>query len=250
MSTPAAYDTIGRHYATQRQPDPRIAAMIDAALGDAASVINVGAGTGSYEPANRTVFAVEPSAVMRAQRQGSAAPCVDGVAAALPVPDASYDAAMAVLTLHHWPDQAAGLRELRRVARRRAVILSWVPDFGEFWLIRDYFPALATLDEGRFFPTAETVALMTRTIGPTRVAVVPVPADCRDGFLAAYWRRPEAYLDPNVRAGISSFHAIDARAGLASLANDLASGRWAARNTDILDRPALDLGYRLFVCDY
>lgn len=171
------------------------------------------------------------------------------MAAALPVADASYDAAMAVLTLHHWSDQAAGLRELRRVARRRVVILSWVPDIGAFWLLRDYFPALATLDKGRFFPTAETVALMTRSIGSTRVAVVPVPADCRDGFLAAYWRRPEAYLDPDVRAGISSFHAIDARAGLARLSDDLASGRWAARNADLLDLPSLDVGYRLFVCE-
>ena len=194
------------------------------------------------------MLAVEPSAVMRAQRPADAAPCIDGTAEALPLPDASYDAALAVLTVHHWRDRAEGLRELCRVARRRAVILSWVPDFGDYWLY-DYLPALREIDLPRFPPEAEAVAQLGEAIGVTRAEVVPVPHDCSDGFLAAFWRRPHAYLDPAVRAGISSFHVIDATAGLARLADDLASGAWQARNAALLDRPALDLGYRLFVSE-
>ncbi len=212
-------------------------------------MVNVGAGTGSYEPVGRNVLAIEPSAVMRAQRPADAAPCIEGVAEALPLADASQDAATAVLTIHHWTDQAAGLRELRRVARHRVVILTWVPDFEEFWLTRDYFPEIAEHDRDLFPPTERLHALVEETIGPASIEAIPIPADCVDGFLAAYWRRPSVYLDPDARAAISSFSYFDPAEGVAKLARDLTSGRWSARNAALLDRGSLDLGYRLIRCE-
>ncbi len=193
----ARYDRIGRSYEATRGEDPRIAAQIWAALGDAETVLNVGAGTGHYEPRDRAVTAVEPSPVMRAQRPPGSAPVIDAVAGALPFADGAFDAAMAILSDHHWPDHDAGLRELRRVARR-AVLLQWDSTGREaFWLARDYMPRWA-LDVP---PLREAMA----ALGPARFEVVPIPHDCRDGFLMAYWRRPEAYLDPVVRANISVF---------------------------------------------
>jgi SAM-dependent methyltransferase len=237
----AIYDDIGQGYARLRQPDPRIAALIEQALGDARSVINIGAGAGSYEPRDRSVLAVEPSDVMIAQRAPDAAPCAQGWAEALPAETGAFDAAMAVLTIHHWRDWRAGLREMRRVARARAVLLTFDPEGPGFWLTRDYFPEIAELDRR----TMPSLAALTEELGPCEATPLPVPHDCRDGFLGAYWRRPEAYLDPAVRRSISVFAKIDAEAGLRKLARDLAAGAWRERNAELLTLDALDVGYRL-----
>lgn len=238
------YDTIGRTYAATRRPDPRIGALIRAALGDARSVVNIGAGTGSYEPPT-TVLAVEPSPVMLAQRPPGAAPAVRARAEHLPLATGSVDAAMALLTVHHWTDLAAGVAELRRVARRRVVVLTWDQRVTrEFWLLRDYLPAAVALDDDRAVP----VERLAEMLGGARIAPVPVPHDCVDGFGAAYWRRPEAYLDPLVRAGMSMLAQVgDAalRPGLDRLAADLADGRWYRRHAGLLARTELDAGYRL-----
>ena len=242
----ARYDTIGRGYARGRQPDPRIAAQLMAALGDAQSVLNVGAGAGSYEPPNRRVIAVEPSAVMLAQRPSGAASAVQARAEALPFPDRAFDATMAVLTLHHWTDRARGLAECARVARRRVVLLTWDPEADAFWLVQDYFPEFADADREAF----PAMVAYTQAFGlgaRVEVAPVPVPRDCVDGFLGAYWARPAAYLDPVVRAGISSFARAGTDAGLGLLAADLETGAWDARHGHLLAADALDLGYRLVV---
>ncbi|MGI5346887.1 class I SAM-dependent methyltransferase [Streptomyces sp. CA-250714] len=220
----ATYDTLGATYARTRKPDPRIAARIHRALGDATDVINIGAGTGSYEP-SRTVLAVEPSQVMLAQRPAGSAPAVQAVAEHLPLRDNAADAVMALLTIHHWSDLAAGISELRRVARRRIVVLTWDQQlFRErFWLVRDYLPEAAAFDDTRAVPTDQLADLL----GGARQEPVPVPHDCTDGFGAAYWRRPRAYLDPEVRAGISmlSQSGEDVIApGLTRLADDLTTG--------------------------
>ena len=243
----ARYDAIGRTYTATRGTDPRIAARIWDALGDARTVVNVGAGTGSYEPPYRDVTAVEPSAVMIAQRPPGAAPAVQASAEALPFEDASFDAAMAVLTLHHWSDLRAGCAELRRVARDRVVVFSWDPSYvGRMWLGPEYFPQYSREDAEGFPSLAEQAA----AFGDAAVEVVPIPWDCRDGFFSAFWRRPEAYLDPAVRAGISTLakRSEDELAeGLARLRADLDSGAWARRHADLLERDELDLGYRLLV---
>ncbi|MFI6621026.1 class I SAM-dependent methyltransferase [Streptomyces sp. NPDC050528] len=246
----AVYDTLGTTYARTRRPDPRIAARIQAALGDAEDVIDVGAGTGSYEPPH-TLLAVEPSRTMLAQRPPGSAPAVCAVAERLPLRDDAADAVMAVLTVHHWTDLAAGLAELRRVARRRVVVLTWDQRvFRErFWLVRDYLPQAAAYDDTRAVPPERLAALL----GGARVETVPVPHDCTDGFGAAYWRRPHAYLDPEVRAGISMLAQTgeDALApGLARLADDLATGRWHERNADLLALDTVDVGYRILVADF
>ncbi|WP_424857853.1 methyltransferase domain-containing protein [Streptomyces sp. SAI-170] len=246
----ATYDALGVSYARTRRPDPRIAAQIDAAVGDARDVVNVGAGTGSYEPV-RTVLAVEPSRVMIRQRPAGAAPAVQAVAEHLPLGDNAADAVMALLTVHHWTDLTAGIRELRRVARRRVVILTWDQRvFRErFWLVRDYLAHAAAFDDSRAVPIDQLIDLL----GGGRTEPVHVPYDCVDGFGAAYWRRPHAYLDPQVRAGISMLAQTgdDALApGLARLADDLAAGRWHTRYADLLTLDSIDVGYRLVVADH
>jgi SAM-dependent methyltransferase len=241
--SPSIYDRIGVDYSNLRKPDPRIAAPILAALGSASSVLNVGAGTGSYEPADRAVTAIEPSAGMIRQRRPSAAPAIQGHAEALPFPDRSFDAVMAILTVHHWTDKARGLREMRRVARGPAIVLTFDPAHRGTWLT-DYLPQLSALDEAQMPPMAD----YERWLGPVEISPVPVPADCSDGFLHAYWRRPAAYLDPRIRRGISSFWALsDVDEGLARLEADLASGHWTRRYGHLLDLDALDAGYRLVV---
>lgn len=240
----ARYDTIGRAYAARRRPDPRIARVVASALGGAKSVVNVGAGAGSYEPAGRAVVAVEPSGVMIAQRSAGAAPAVRGSAERLPFSDGAFEAALAVLTVHHWSDRRAGLAEMRRVARDRVVVLTWDPAHPGFWLVRDYFPDLIEFDRGIFPALADVAA----ALGNAEVSAVPVPHDCADGFLGAYWRRPWEYLDEGVRAGISTFARIgDIAPRLARLRADLESGRWATKNAELLDLEQLDLGYRLVV---
>jgi SAM-dependent methyltransferase len=243
------YDSIGRGYTTLRRPDPRIAAAIGGALGDARSVINVGAGAGSYEPADRRVVAVEPSRGMIGQRAAGSAPAVQAAAEALPFGDGACDAALAVLTVHHWRDRAAGLAELRRVARRTVVVVTWDPAGADaFWLTREYLPAIVGVDIA-IFPSLDE---LDRALGGTRVTTLPVPHDCADGFLGAYWRRPERYLDPTARAAISTFAKLAPEAvapGLARLADDLASGRWESRFGHLRAQPEADLGYRLVIAE-
>jgi len=243
----AVYDTIGRGYTGQRRADPRLAAAIRAALGDARSVVNVGAGSGSYEPAELAVLAIEPSREMIRQRPAGAAPAVQAVAERLPLADGRVDAALAVLTLHHWTDRAAGLAELKRVARRRVVIVTWDPAWkNDFWLTRDYFPGVLEHDVVNF----PTLAQLEGVLGRVRVAPLPVPHDCADGFLGAYWRRPDAYLDAGVRSAISTFARLEPgtlAAGLTRLADDLATGRWDARLGHLRAQRDADLGYRLVV---
>ncbi len=244
--TQPLYDTIGTGYANLRRADPRIAEAIAKALGDAETVINIGAGAGSYEPPGRTILAVEPSERMVAQRPKEAAPCLRAVAGALPIKSAAADAAMASLTIHHWPDWRQGLREMRRIARRRVVLFTFDPDANTFWLTRDYVPAIAALDR-KWMPKIDDLAV---ELGPCTVTPVPVPYDCTDGFLGAYWRKPEAYLDAKLRSSMSSFALVDSKAGLDKLAQDLASGAWTKANGHLLTQDALDIGYRLLTWDF
>jgi SAM-dependent methyltransferase len=247
MSSVQLYDTIGATYTVTRRTEPRIAERVWAALGDARTVLNVGAGTGSYEPSDRDVTAVEPSALMRAQRPAGAAPCVAATAESLPFEDQSFDAAMAFSTVHHWLDPIAGLREMRRVARRVVVFTHDSSDTGwlrRFWLTRDYLPEVADLLVGR-----PSLTELAGTIG-ARIEPVLIPWDCTDGFFEAYWRRPEAYLDDRVRRGISVFASVGPEAeqrAVRSLRDDLASGRWAERNRDLVALDAAELGLRLLV---
>ena len=244
MSSAQLYDTIGAGYAKTRRTEPRIAAQVWAALGDARTVLNVGAGTGSYEPSDRDVTAVEPSAVMRAQRPADAAPCVAASAECLPFEDQSFDAAMAFATMEHWQDPIAGLREMRRVARRVVVFTKDFSDPDLFWLSRDYLPEYAGLFAGR--PSLTDLA---RAIG-ARTEPVLIPWNCADGFYEAYWRRPAAYLDAGVRRGMSIWARVGRDAeqrAVGRLADDLASGRWAERNRDLVDLDAAELGERLLV---
>jgi SAM-dependent methyltransferase len=233
-------------YSAQRRADPRIAAAIRSALADASSVINVGAGAGSYEPVDLDVVAVEPSATMIAQRPPAAALVVQASAEALPFADGEFDAAMALLTVHHWTDLSRGLSELQRVARDRVVILHWDPALARtFWLVDEYVPEVAEWERDVVSP-AELCSLLG---GSCSLEPVPVPHDCTDGFHGAYWRRPEAYLDPSVRAAMSGLAAVEdlIGPGLARLRADLESGAWHRRHADLLDREELDIGYRLVV---
>ncbi|MFF8814189.1 MerR family transcriptional regulator [Streptomyces pactum] len=241
------YDAIGGAYPATRRTEPRIAAQIWDALGDARTVLNVGAGTGSYEPADREVTAVEPSAVMRAQRPAGSAPCVAAAAESLPFGDHSFDVAMAVSTVHHWRDPMAGLREMRRVARRVVVLTFDTDEPGwqdRFWLTRDYLPEFAAVLSG--FPS---LAGMAGAIG-ARAEPVPVPWDCADGLFEAYWRRPEAYLEDRVRRAMSVWTRVGPEAeqrAVRSLGDDLCSGRWAERNGELAGLDTADLGLRLLV---
>jgi len=242
------YGAIGGAYGQTRRADPRIASWIRWGLGDARTVLNVGAGLGSYEPDDLEVTAVEPAAAMIAARPPGAAPCVLAAAESLPFPAAAFDAAMAVLTVHHWSDAAAGLRELRRVARRRVVLFTWDPAFDDqLWLTTDYLPAIRERDRA-IFPALPFVLAELRPQRGATIDPVPVPADCSDGFLGAWWRRPGAYLDPAIANGISSFTELGPEVigpGLERLAADLKSGGWERRFGSLLELDQLDLGYRL-----
>lgn len=237
----ALYDTLGHAYAAGRKPDDRIAARVQHALGAARSVVNVGAGAGSYEPCGFALTAVEPSQVMIAQRSAGAAPCVRAGAEALPFRTDAFEAALAVLTIHHWSDWRTGLDELSRVARERLVLLTFDPDAADFWLMRDYFPELLDLDR-KIMPS---IAALTSHLGAAGIEPVEVPHDCSDGFLGAFWRRPEVYLDATARACMSSFARIDPGGGLERLGRDLESGAWQRRNEALLVIDELDVGYRM-----
>lgn len=239
------YDRHGEGYAGQRRADPRIARHVHDALGDARTVLNVGAGAGSYEPDDRDVTAVEPSATMRAQRPAHLPPAVDATADALPFDDDAFDAAMATITVHQWPDPAAGLRELRRVASDTVVVLTFDIDaFGEFWLAH-YVPELIEADRSRF-PSIDEVR--NALGGRTTVTSVPVPEDCTDGFIEAFYGRPERLLEERVRRAQSGWAflapGIEDRA-VQHLLRDLESGDWDAEWGHLRDAPSYDGALRL-----
>jgi SAM-dependent methyltransferase len=243
------YDTIGIGYARLRREDPRLRARIHAALGDARTVVNVGAGAGSYEPRDRHVIAIEPSDVMAAQRPRALAPALRGTAHDLPLRDGAVDAAMAILTIHHWDDQRErGVRELRRVARGPVVILTYDAEVAaETWLVKDYFPELAALDRVIFPPPVRIAAWLG---GDADIQPVLLPRDCQDWMLGAFWAHPERVLDPEARNATSGF----ARMGpgvvdrvVAALRHDLADGAWTARHGHLHELAEHDVGLRLVV---
>jgi hypothetical protein len=248
MTTASVYDTIGRTYNSTRRADPRIERAIWSALGDCRPVLNVGAGTGAYEPAGRAVVAVEPSATMRRARPAGSAPCVAAPAEKLPFGDRAFDAAMALFTVHHWSDYRAGLRELRRVTRRRVVVVHWDQAVMDRLWLADYFPEAFAFDRRRGPSLRDVCAALDPGV---EVAPLLVPHDCQDGFGAAYWRRPGGYLDPAVRAGISMLAQTghERGDGVDRLRRDLGDGTWAARHGNLLGLAELDCGYRLITAD-
>ncbi len=240
----AEYDHIGTGYGAKRLPDPRLAAVIDEAIGDAETVLNVGAGAGSYEPSDRSVVAVDPSSVMLAQHHGGRR--VRGVAESLPFDDGTFDAAMAILTMHHWDDLGAGLVELRRVARRQ-VLFTWDPQHSrKLWIAEDYVPAIDALETGRFVPLVSLIeALAAHTVLPFEI-----PHDFTDGFQAAFWRRPEMYLEPDVRAASSTFASLPTELvepGIERLRADLRTGKWQESYGDLLALESVDFGHRIVI---
>jgi SAM-dependent methyltransferase len=244
------YDRTGIGYAQVRRGDPRIAAFVERGLGDARTVLNVGAGTGSYEPAGREVTAVEPSETMISQRAADAAPVVQASAEDLPFDDGSFDAAMATITVHHWANLRAGVGEMARVARERVVILTFDSEpLADFWLL-DYFPRAFDI-HSEFMPAIEELTAMFDA--DVEVEAVPLPRDCTDGFFIALWDRPELHLDPDVRRGSTVWHEMEPEQiarGLAALAADLESGRWDERHGHLRERTEeLDLGLRLLVAE-
>jgi SAM-dependent methyltransferase len=241
----ARYDTIGADYASRRREEPAWAHAINEALDDARCVLNVGAGSGNYEPCDRVVVAVEPSETMLAQRPDGAAPAVRACAEALPFADHAFDAALAVLTVHHWRDPLGGLKELARVAERQ-VLVSWDLDAtSAYWLCRDYLPEIAELAA-----TLSTVDDVVAVLDVRDVRVLPVPRDCADGVMGAHWSDPEAYLDPTSRGAMSGLALLDpdvVEVAMARLADDLADGTWLARNEQLAELDELDAGFRLVV---
>ncbi len=244
MSAPA-YDRMGVSYSDVRRADPRFEAAIWEALGDARTVLNIGAGAGSYEPTDREVIAVEPSPVMIAQRPAGSAPAIQGVTESIPLGDESVEATMGVFTMQHWDDLNRGLAEVLRVTRKRIVFLTLDLDVTEhMWLCRDYLPEIIEHDRNAF----PTIAHLRAILPNVQVETVPVPADCTDGFLVALWSRPEAHLDPNVRRASSTWHRLSPTVvenGLDRLRHDLDSGEWDRRYGDLRTQTTLDVGLRL-----
>lgn len=247
--TEAAYDRIGVGYSAFRRADPRIAARVEDALGDAHTVVNVGAGAGSYEPIGREMTAVEPSAEMIGQRPPGSAPVVQASAEVIPFGDDSFEAAMAIITIHHWSDLEAGLAEMVRVAGRRVVVLTFDPaPLADLWLVRDYFPRALEIHAESMPPIEQ----LTRALPNASVESVPVPRNCEDGFFCAIWDRPELHLDAEVRRASSVWHAMapeEVESGLSALEADLQSGRWEERHGHLRELPELDVGLRLVVAE-
>lgn len=242
------YERHGLTYARNRRADPRIEARIHAALGDARTVLNVGAGSGSYEPADREVLAVEPSATMRAQRAAGAEPAIDARAEALPFDDDSFDAAMACVTIHHWEPPQAGLAEMRRVARGPVVVFTFDLDHLPAWQL-EFLAEGIELERPRFPAIAEVERALG---GRTRVERIPTPADCADGFFEAFWSRPEALLDPAVRASQSMWALLDPGVEdriVERLAAALGSGAWDAEHSHLRGQESLDGSLRLVVSE-
>jgi SAM-dependent methyltransferase len=242
------YDSLGTTYTATRREDAVVARQIHDALGIGRTLLNVGAGAGAYEPHDRIVLAVEPSRVMIAQRSSESAPAIVGTAEKLPFLDRSFDAAMALHTVHHWSDTAAGLRELRRVARRVVILTGDAEVMDRLWLAGDYFPGFAFGARAEVQPSAIAAQLG----GRTQVRPLRVPARCVDGFTEAFIGRPEAYLDPTVRRNMSPFRLLpehQVEEGVARLRRDLASGAWDERYGSLRLQTELDIGLRLVISD-
>ncbi len=240
------YEVVGKHYATQRQPDNRIARVIHTELSDVESIVNIGAGTGSYEPTNKIITAVEPSETMIAQRKPRKNTNVyQAFAENLPFDSNSFDASLAILTIHLWKDWKKGIQEAKRVARIKVVLFTWINMQERFWLA-DFFPEIEQIDT-HLFPT---LAELSDELGNIRVIPVAIPSDCTDGFMYAYWARPELYLDSRVRSAISTFsHVQRVEEGVIALSSDLNSGAWHKKYGDILKFKEIDFGYRLVVAE-
>lgn len=249
MSAPRVdYEQHGRSYARHRRGDPRIAERIAGALGDARTVLNVGAGTGSYEPTDRWVLAVEPSAAMRAERPAGAAPVICARAESLPLDDGAVDAAMACVTIHHWEPPAAGLRELRRVARGPVVVFTFELDALPPWQLEFLAEGIA-IERPRFPAIADVAAALG---GRTRVERIPTPGDCLDGFFEAFWRRPEALLDPSIRSSQSMWALLapgTEQRIVARLSAALSSGAWDAAHGHLRAQDSYDGALRLVISE-
>ena len=242
---PVNYDLLAEQYRNHRKPDSRIAARIQYHIEGAKRVLNVGSGIGSYEPDNCDLVALEPSHEMNARRKNSKAALIQGVAENIPFRDNSFDISMAILTIHHWSDVASGLKEMARVSRIRLILFTWVGYGNDFWL-ENYISEIRGVDY-KLFPSLKE---LERILGDISVETIEIPYDCCDGFMCAYWRRPEAYLDPNVRKAISTFSRItNIQKSLDRLQNDIYSGAWRQKHSHLLEKESLDLGYRLVVCE-
>ncbi|MEM7551506.1 MAG: class I SAM-dependent methyltransferase [Bacteroidota bacterium] len=234
------YDQIGINYSGNRCTDPKIAEQLFSKLKGAKRIVNIGAGTGSYEPESVEVVAVEPSSEMIAQRKMDSYPSVQAYAEKLPFEDHSFSHAMTVLSMHHWENRAQAFREINRVITEKFIALTWNPASDPFWLTRDYFPEIYEMDLN-IFPKMEE---FTKHFNEVEVSSLMVPDDCKDGFLSTFWKRPQAYLDEQVRQSMSAFAKIgDYSDRLEKLKIDLQSGTWKERNQNILDKTALDMGY-------
>lgn len=239
------YDPLAKDYQQFRIPDPRIQTAIWNHLGDSQRVLNVGAGIGSYEPRHCEVVAIEPSRQMLAQRSNSNAQLVNGCAEQLPFRDNTFDLSMALLTIHHWRDIRQGLMEMLRVTRNKIIIFTWIGYHSDFWL-NDYIPEIKHIDDHLFPPLDE----LETVLGTCSVETVEIPHDCSDGFMCAYWRRPEAYLDSGIRKAISTFSRMgELKQPLAALNRDLDSEQWHKRYGHLLDKRSMDFGYRLVICN-
>lgn len=241
------YGQIGRTYASYRQPEPAIARQILDALADAETILNVGAGAGSYEPSGRKVVAVEPSAAMRAQRPPHLSVAVDATAEELPFPDASFDASMATVTVHQWRDLERGLAEMRRVTRGPVVLLVGDPRLMRDCWLNDYIPEVRAVEASRFPPIDRIAAALGQHV---EVQSVPIPLDCRDGFNEAYYGRPEALLDADARLACSSWSLVPESAVyhfVERLSRDLASGSWDRKYGYLRTQPFFDGPLRLLI---
>jgi SAM-dependent methyltransferase len=237
------YDQSAKQYKSYRKSDPRIAERIRFHLQGAQRILNVGAGMGSYEPENCEVVAIEPSPEMISKRINSKSTLIEGFAENLPFNDNHFDCSMAILTLHHWSDIVLGLKEMIRVTKDKIVLLTWIGYENNFWLV-NYIPEIVKIDEN-LFPTLEK---LHEIFGDISVETIEIPYDCTDGFMCAYWRRPERYLDPNARKAISTFSRIsELQEGLNKLHDDIKSGEWSKKYNHLLEKESLDLGYRLIV---
>ncbi|MEM7163318.1 MAG: methyltransferase domain-containing protein [Bacteroidota bacterium] len=236
------YDQIGINYALKRQTEPRIATQIWNELKGAGKILNIGAGAGSYEPHEGDLIALEPSSKMIAQRSKHADPVVQGYAESLPFEDKSFSHCMTILSMHHWKDRYKAFKEIKRVTEEKFIALSWDPYANDFWLTRDYFPEIVEMDK-LIFPEKEEFDAFFDNV---RIERIMIPHDCRDGFLAAYWKKPEAYLEPSVRNSISTFSKISKlEDGLLKLKKDLESGEWERKNQEVLHQNEIDAGYIL-----
>ncbi len=238
----ALYDDIGNDYSVTRCTDPKVAEQLYSELQDATHIVNIGAGTGSYEPENIKLIAVEPSSKMISQRKIGSHPVKQAFAESLPFESNIFSHAMTVLSMHHWQNRVSAFQEINRVTTKKFIAISWDPKSEPFWLTRDYFPEIYEMDKN-IFPSIEE---LNDFFGEVTIRPLHIPSDCKDGFLAAFWKRPDAYLSSSVRQAMSPFSKIkNLSEGLQKLKADLASGDWLKKNHDILSCSDLDVGYRL-----